>query len=338
MRSVHSTRHITPQARRHNLRKRFIALFLLATIFLVSCSEVDPYLMQADGEWPDLNNPKVEIEETSETTTIPDEVMITPPTQETVAVEEPKETVEYLYEVNESMSAILPIEGKNAPQGVLLSFDGVPSDNTPQLLEKLAEVNAKAVFFINIDQLEDPKSRQIVEQIHEAGHMLGNGGRPGMKNYTDDQQKDYIVEVSRLIRNVSGSYPILFRPVWADYNWQTSELVENFNMFLITWGYCYDASPEYQDAASLTNVSLNTSLLTSGVVVLMHPYSWTIEAIPGLVNGYRSRSYEIIDPHTIAPRALTESDEAPDDVTDESREAGEPYYETEENIPAAGHS
>lgn len=338
MRSDHSRRHAQRPTKSHNLRHKFVALFLLAAMFLASCSEVDPYLMQADGEWPDLNNPKVEIEETSETTTIPDQVMITPPTEETTETREPAPKVNYLYEVNEGMSAILPIEGKDAPKGVLLSFDGVPTDNTPQLLEKLAEVNAKAVFFINVDQLEDPKSRDIVEQIHQAGHMLGNGGKPGMKNYTSDQQKDYIVEVSRLIRNVSGSYPILFRPVWADYNWQTTELIESFNMSLITWGYCYDASPEYQDAASLTNISLTTSLLSSGVVVLMHPYSWTIEAIPGLVNGYRNLSYEIIDPHTIAPRER-EPEPTRDEVdTTDDREAGEPYYETEENIPAAGHS
>ena len=319
-------------------RRRIIVLFLLAVMFLAGCSEVDPYLMQADGEWPNLANPNVEIDETFETTTIPDEVMITPPTSETVAAEEPEQKVEYLYEVSEEMSAILPIERKNATQGVLLTFDGVPSENTPELLVKLAEVNAKAVFFINTDQLENPKARQIVEQIHEAGHMLGNGAKPGMTNFASEQQKDYIVEVSRLIRNVSGSYPILFRPVWADYDWQTSELVESFNMSLITWGYCYDASPEYQDAASLTNISLNTSLLNSGVVVLMHPFSWTIEAIPGLVNGYRNLHYEVIDPHTIAPRTRVDAPNPIDDEAGEGHEAGEPYYEAQDDIPAAGHS
>lgn len=320
------------------VRHKLIALLLLGALFLAGCSEVDPYLIQPDGEWPDLANPKVEIDETYESTTIPDEVMITPPTLEPAETEESVDDVEYLYEVNEELSAILPIEGKNASQGVLLTFDGVPTENTPQLLAQLAEVNAKAVFFINADQLVDPESRKIVEQIHEAGHMLGNGGKPGMTNYTYDQQKDYIVEVSRLIRNVSGSYPILFRPVWADYDYQTSELVESFNMSLITWGYCYDASPEYQDAASLTSISLNTSLLNSGVVVLMHPFSWTIEAIPGLVNGYRSRSFEVIDPHTIQPRHRIDGANQADGDDSGDREEGEPYYETQENIPAAGHS
>ena len=213
----------------------------------------------------------------------------------------------------------------------------MPTENTPQLLAKLDEVNAKAVFFINTDQLENPQSREIVEQIDEAGHMLGNGGKPGLSRFYIDQQKDYIVEVSRLIRNISGSYPILFRPAWADYTYETVELIHGFGMDLVTWGYCYDASPEYQYASGLVNISLNTSLLNPGVIVLMHPYAWTIEAIPEMVEGYRNLGYEIIDPHAIIPRNHDELD----GETNGSRgpnEEGEPYYEPEDNIPAAGHS
>ena len=90
-------------------RRSFFLILLCLLLLVVGCSEVDPYLVQPDGEWPDLTTTiPVEIEESSPTTTIPSEVFITPPTTSNSEEEEK----EYLYKVDEEMSSIVPLDDK----------------------------------------------------------------------------------------------------------------------------------------------------------------------------------------------------------------------------------
>ena len=56
-------------------------------------------------------------------------------------------------------------------QRVYLTFDDGPSDNTDAILDKLAEYNVKATFFVVMNT--DEESIQRYKRIVNEGHTLG---------------------------------------------------------------------------------------------------------------------------------------------------------------------
>jgi peptidoglycan-N-acetylglucosamine deacetylase len=74
---------------------------------------------------------------------------------------------------------------------VTLTFDNGPhAQGTPQLLDVLARRSLKATFMLVGEYLRDPALRKVAQQVHVAGHRIGNhtlthgvalGRRPGRK-------------------------------------------------------------------------------------------------------------------------------------------------------------
>src|SRR3546814_20679578 len=67
-------------------------------------------------------------------------------------------------------------QGETANQRIALTFDDGPHPvYTPQVLELLGRYNAKATFFCMGKNVA--KHPDIVKQIHDAGHIVGNHSR-----------------------------------------------------------------------------------------------------------------------------------------------------------------
>ena len=73
----------------------------------------------------------------------------------------------------------------------------------------------------------------------------------------------------------------------------------NVHLIIQTLVYGYDWEKQYMDADSLTEIMLNTEYLTDGANLLMHDRSWTAGALPSIVEGFRAKGYDLIDPHSI---------------------------------------
>ena len=81
-------------------------------------------------------------------------------------------------------------------------------------------------------------------------------------------------------------------------------------MELMNWTYGYDWEKEYQTADALTNIMLNTEYLNNGANLLMHDRTWTLEAIPDIIDGLREKGYELLDSRLIqSPERSEESNE-----------------------------
>ncbi len=97
--------------------------------------------------------------------------------------------------------------------GVLLTFDDGPHPEvTAEVLELLAQYDAKAVFFIVGNRI--PKSPPMLAKIHRAGHAIGNhtfehplDGNPPLVHYYRD-----VKACQQVLHLHTGQVPQLFRP------------------------------------------------------------------------------------------------------------------------------
>lgn len=93
----------------------------------------------------------------------------------------------------------------------ILSFDDGPSEWTPMILDLLAEHQARALFFVT--GLHAAQLPEVVIRAHLEGHTVGNHGmtHDRLTNLTDNAIRNELEPTSRLIEQLTGKRPWLFR-------------------------------------------------------------------------------------------------------------------------------
>lgn len=221
-------------------------------------------------------------------------------TQEVVEEEPIEETQEPLYELNPANWTLQPIGDAN-PKVVLLTIDDAPDKYAVEMAKTLKALNAPAIFFVNGHFIEADEQIANMKEIHDMGFAIGNHTQThaNLKDISEDQQREEILKVNETVEAVIGEKPKFFRAPFGVNTEFSKSLVHSEGMLLMNWTYGYDWEKDYMDAASLTDIMVNTEYLTDGANLLMHDRQWTAEALTGIVEGFRSKGYDFIDPHTI---------------------------------------
>ena len=222
--------------------------------------------------------------------------------EETVEEVVPEEevTAEPLYTLNEANWSFKPIA--DAPSKVvLLTIDDAPDKRSLEMAKTLKALNAPAIFFVNGHFLDTDEEKAVLKEIHNMGFAIGNHTQThtNLKELTEEQQRSEIMQVSETIEAVIGEKPKYFRAPFGSNTDFSKALVKEQGMLLMNWTYGYDWESQYQDAAALSDIMVNTEYLTNGANLLMHDRTWTAAALKGIVEGLRGKGYEMIDPDTI---------------------------------------
>ncbi|WP_442853793.1 polysaccharide deacetylase family protein [Bacillus sp. FJAT-22090] len=215
--------------------------------------------------------------------------------------EEPVEEVpEILYELNEANWTLKPIGAAN-PKAVLLTIDDAPDKNALEMAKTLKELNAPAIFFVNGHFIDTEEEKANLKAIYDMGFSIGNHTQThvNLKDSSEEEQREEIIRVNETVEAVTGEKPKFFRAPFGVNTDYSRSLVQSEGMLLMNWTYGYDWEKQYMDADSLTEIMLNTEYLTDGANLLMHDRSWTAGALPSIVEGFRAKGYDLIDPHTI---------------------------------------
>lgn len=99
------------------------------------------------------------------------------------------------------------------PHTWALTYDDGPGEFTEErVLLPLAARNMKATFFV-VGQ-EVAKSPGDLKKIHDAGHQIGihTWSHPELTTLSNDQIVAEIVWTARIIKNITGVSPTMFRP------------------------------------------------------------------------------------------------------------------------------
>lgn len=201
-------------------------------------------------------------------------------------------------------------------QYLAITFDDGPQPhNTPRLLAMLRERNIKATFFV-VGQMakEHP---EIIRAILADGHEIGNHtwSHPlNMTRLSDEKNRSEIAQASKLLMDVAGYRPRLFRPPGGATNAHLKQMLyDDFGMLTILW------SVDPNDWKR-PGVSVVTSRLINGAhpgaILLCHDlHAPTVDAMPGTLDGLLAKGYrfvtvsQLINMESTAPATVTKKAE-----------------------------
>ncbi len=155
---------------------------------------------------------------------------------------------------------------------ISITFDDGPNPNfTPKVLFLLKQNNAKATFFLIGKNAE--KYPEIVRQIIDEGHTIGNHSYSHSKNFGFFSSEKVTAELNRtnaLLKKIIGKELKMFRPPFGVTNPNIKKALKNTGHFPIGW------SKRGFDTSNLSkNKILHriTSNLKKGDIILLHDTS-----------------------------------------------------------------
>jgi peptidoglycan/xylan/chitin deacetylase (PgdA/CDA1 family) len=179
------------------------------------------------------------------------------------------------------------------PRYAVLTFDDGPYPVvTPALLRTLAHLNVPAdLFFIGRDASEQPAiaRRAAAQDVEIGNHTLSH---PEMNTLPFPAQLQEIVDGSLAIKGATGSDVAYFRPPHGKFDAQTIEAARAQRETVALW----DVDPGDWRQVTPASITENvTRHARSPAVILLHDGSTaTIEALPSIVQAYRSAGFEFI--------------------------------------------
>lgn len=192
---------------------------------------------------------------------------------------------------------LVPSDPSVEQKVAMLTFDDGPSEYTPAVLDHLAEANVKAVFFITGYGAE--RYPELVERIHEEGHVLGihTMTHPNMTELTREKQAEEIQPLIELITEVTGESPKYFRPPFGAYDDGVLATLDELDLEAINWS---NGSLDWDgvvDGYKDPNIVVGDVLeqLHPGSVILAHDtMKHTAEAVPLIIKALRAEDYEFV--------------------------------------------
>lgn len=177
---------------------------------------------------------------------------------------------------------------------VTLTFDDGPNpQKTPALLDALADAHAPATFFVVGQRAE--AAPDLVRRMAREGHDVENHSytHPNIAECIPSTVESEILRNSIIVRNLTGRYPIFFRPPGGNASATLARLASAYGVTLAFWSIDaitaeYAGSPDALVAYIMRRVG-------PGSVILMHNgIDTTTAAVPKLVAALRAKGYKIV--------------------------------------------
>lgn len=205
------------------------------------------------------------------------------------------------YRLNEANWTIEPINEQTGTKVVLFTIDDAPDHHALEMAKKLKKLNIPAIFFVNGHLLETNQQKQTLRRIHDMGFVIGNHtySHRSLTELTEDEQKDEILQVNRMVEELIGEKPSFFRAPFGQNTSFTKKLAKQEDMTLMNWTYGYDWNKAYMNKEGLERIMVEAPELTDGANLLMHDREWTNEALEGIVKGLKEKGYSFVDPKQI---------------------------------------
>lgn len=185
-----------------------------------------------------------------------------------------------------------------------LTFDDGPSPNTDLVLETLDRYGVKATFFVvGAEKTADDQER--LRKIVAAGHTLAMHSWSHDHNVIYSSVEAFLTDLHRVycwIYEATGVYPQLFRfPYGSNSGYNRATVYRDIIAEMARRGFTYydwnisarDAVIDPRPAAEIAANCLQ-GIGREFVVVLSHdstPRLTTAEAMPAVIEGYRSAGY-----------------------------------------------
>ena len=180
---------------------------------------------------------------------------------------------------------------------ILITFDnGYENGNTGPILDTLKENNAKAIFFLTGQYVED--NDELVQRMIDEGHTIGSHTyhHPVMTDIDNQKLIDEIISLHNLMLEKYQYQMEVIRPPKGEFSEKTLAISQALNYETMFWSFAYndfnvDLQPDPQ--SSLTKLVDN---LHNGEILLLHSVSNTnMQILDEFLKEVINQGYEIVD-------------------------------------------
>ncbi|MGI6711296.1 MAG: polysaccharide deacetylase family protein [Bacillota bacterium] len=189
---------------------------------------------------------------------------------------------------------LLPIYGVDVPEKkIAISFDATwGAEHTPKILNSLDKYNIKTTFFlVNIWLKKYPEvAKQIVQKGHEIG--MHSATHPHFTALTEKQMEEELKENHKMIEEITGQKPFLFRPPFGDYDNTVIKTVDRLGFKTIQWSV---DSLDWRDLSAQEIQERVLRQIDPGDIVLFHNNGkYTADALDPIIKKLKEQGYIIV--------------------------------------------
>lgn len=195
-------------------------------------------------------------------------------------------------------SRLLPrsvlMRGSQTRSEIAISFDDGPHpQQTPLLLEALAEAEVSATFFLQGDHAA--KWPALVRDIHRAGHQVANHGylHHRARGRTTLDVIDDVERTQSLLQDLVGAELRRdFRPPYGNTTLRAFAGLASRGYRFVFW--TVDSLDSFcTDASSLISQFANVRVHRGDIVLFHEDYAHTVSAIPAIVGQLQSAGFSL---------------------------------------------
>jgi peptidoglycan/xylan/chitin deacetylase (PgdA/CDA1 family) len=188
--------------------------------------------------------------------------------------------------------------GAEDEKEVALTFDDGPSPaNTPQILAILAGYKIKATFFMVGKNIR--RYRQLAKQVSAEGHSIGNHSysHPVLISERKGQIRREVMLTDKIIRQVTGKIPIIFRPPHGFKDPRVFNIVRELRYIFVSWS---NMPEDWKELGAEKIAERVMERAEPGDIILLHDgegskenadRSETIKALPMIIEGLSAKGY-----------------------------------------------
>ena len=187
-------------------------------------------------------------------------------------------------------SRALAVGGQAESKRVALTFDDGPNwKYTPQLLEGLKERGVVCSFFLLGQRVE--VQRDLVRDMYEAGHLLGNHtyDHRRLGSLSEQEAREELEKTSALIQDITGEDCLYVRPPYGEWK---DGLGQELSVIPVLWTV---DSRDWSLQEPQAVVRRVVSQVQDGDIILMHDdYAASVEAALDIVYQLQKEGYTFV--------------------------------------------
>ena len=195
------------------------------------------------------------------------------------------------YFVNKTEPTINPIYmGDTQEKAVALMFNVDWGDEIlPDLLEVLDEEKIVATFFVSGKFAK--KFPQLVANIAANGHEIGNHGysHPHPDKLNVEQNAKEITDTEKVFQETKINSAKIFAPPYGEHGKAVLQAADSLGYKTIMWTL---DTIDWQDPTPEVIINRILPKADHGSLILMHPKSCTLQALPQLIKSLREQDYQ----------------------------------------------
>lgn len=180
----------------------------------------------------------------------------------------------------------------------VLTYDDGPGPDSPKLLSYLDEAQVPATFFELGNSIKT--HRAISLELATAGMEIGSHSltHPPLSKVSAEVAAKEISGNSKLLEEVIGRKPLIFRPPYGAHNAQVDKIIGENGMSVIQWlidTNDWNKKITHKDPALVTKEALKIGENDWQPIILMHDvHPSSVAAAPTVISGLKERGYQIV--------------------------------------------